>query len=54
MGMATTCNLFLNWLWFAILFTAMYPMIFFRFGDSNYIINNNTMTNTTLDNYTYY
>lgn len=37
-----------------ILFTAMYPMIFFRFGDSNYIINNNTMTNTTLDNYTYY
>ena len=36
----------------AILTTAMYPMVFLNFGNSNYI--NNTMTNTTLDNYTYY
>ena len=36
----------------SILFTAMYPMVFLNFGNSNYV--NNTITNTTLDNYTYY
>ena len=35
-----------------ILFTAMYPMVFLNFGNSYYI--NNTITNTTLDNYMYY
>lgn len=36
----------------SILFLAMYPMVFYNFGNSKYI--NNTMTNTTLDNYTYH
>lgn len=35
----------------SILFTAMYPTIFLKFGNYTY---NNTITNTTLDNYTYY
>ena len=31
-----------------LLFTAMYPMIFFKINNNNPVMNNSTMTNTTL------